>query len=81
VGRSQGAGLLKIGEVARRSRLTRQTLHNYVVMGLIRPGGRSAGGQRLFGEDVFVRLEMIERLKKRGYTLRDMREIFLKERR
>jgi len=66
--------LYKIGEVMRYSGLSRQTLHNYTMLGLISPVERTPAGHRLYGEEVFERLQRIERLK-RHRTLTEVREI------
>jgi DNA-binding transcriptional MerR regulator len=50
-------------ELVWHSGLSRQTLHNYVVMGLIREAAWTPGGHRLFDESVFARLAEVERLK------------------
>jgi len=71
--------LVKAGEVARRTGLTRQALHVYVNMGLLKPAGMTKGGQRLFDETAVERVELIRRLCGTGYTLRDIKEIFLKD--
>jgi len=78
-GRDGNEKLYRIGEVARRARLTRQAIHNYVVLGLIRPARTTPGGQRLFDREVFGRLRLVARLNRSGYTLRDIREIFTRE--
>ena len=70
--------LYKIGEVMRNSGLSRQTLHNYTMMGLIQEAERTESGHRLYGEDVFERLEKIELLK-RHRTLREVRELIHRE--
>lgn len=62
----------RIGEVVRFSRLSRQTVHNYTIMGLIRESERSPGGHRLYDESVFETLARIEQLKQ-GHTLREIR--------
>jgi len=62
----------KIGEVARYSGLSRQTVHNYTIMGLIRESAWSDGGHRLYDEEVFGRLARIEQLKQNN-TLREIR--------
>lgn len=74
------SGCVKAGELARRTGLTRQALHLYVQMGLLRPSELTKGGQRLFGEDAVARVQLIRKLCASGYTLRDIREIFLKDR-
>ncbi len=57
--------LFKIGEVMRYSGLSRQTVHNYTVIGLITEAERTESGHRLYEEDVFDRLRLVDELKKR----------------
>lgn len=76
----QPPGLMRVGEVARRSGLSREVINSYAMFGLIREAERLPSGHRLFGPAVLRRLRMIGLLKRRGYTLRDIREIFLKDR-
>ncbi|MBI4584302.1 MAG: MerR family transcriptional regulator [Planctomycetes bacterium] len=66
--------LFKIGEVMRYSGLSRQTIHNYTMLGLITEDERTDSGHRLYGEEVFDRLRRIESLKKKK-TLKEIREI------
>lgn len=55
--------LFKIGEVMRYSGVSRQTLHNYTMLGLITEEERTESGHRLYDESVFARLEEIGQLK------------------
>ncbi len=55
--------LFKIGEVMRYSELSRQTIHNYTMLGLITEAERTESGHRLYPEEVFDRLELIKRLR------------------
>ena len=66
--------LFKIGEVMRYTGLSRQTLHNYTVMGLISERERTESGHRLYGEEVFGRLLRIDELKRR-MTLLQIRKL------
>lgn len=66
--------LFKIGEVMRYTGLSRQTLHNYTMMGLIREAERTDSGHRLYPEEVFERLQKIEMLK-RHRTLREVKDV------
>lgn len=66
--------LFKIGEVMRYTGLSRQTLHNYTVMGLISERERTDSGHRLYGEEVFGRLLRIDELKRR-MTLLQIRRL------
>ena len=65
--------LYRIGEVMKYSGLSRQTLHNYTMMGLIREAERTEAGHRLYEEEVFDRLERIKELKQ-SRTLKEVRE-------
>lgn len=58
------AKLYRIGEVIRSTPLSRQTIHNYTIMGLIREAEWTEGGHRLYDESVFERLARISELKK-----------------
>jgi DNA-binding transcriptional MerR regulator len=54
----------RIGELVRYSPFSRQTIHNYTIMGLIREAEWTQGGHRLYDESVFDRLSRILELKK-----------------
>lgn len=71
--------LYKIGEVMRHSGLSRQTIHNYTMMGLIEESERTDSGHRLYPADVFHTLEKIDLLK-RHRPLREVRAILEAER-
>jgi DNA-binding transcriptional MerR regulator len=66
-------GAWRIGEVAAASGLSRQTLHQYALLGLIRPAGRTEGGHRYFAGSVFRQLDEIQALK-RTRTLAEIRD-------
>ena len=70
--------LFRIGEVVRYSGFSRQTIHNYTTMGLIRERERTDGGHRMYGEDVFRALALIRALKKRK-TLEEIRQVLQAE--
>ena len=71
--------LLKAGELARRTGLTRQSLHQYVLLGLLTPVDQTQGGQRLFSEDAIDRIKLIHDLCASGYTLRGIRDTFFNQ--
>ena len=56
--------LFKIGEVMRYSGLSRQTVHNYTMLGLLTEAERTDSNHRLYGEEVFERIELIKKLRK-----------------
>ncbi len=68
--------MYRIGEVVSYSGLSRQTIHNYTTMGLLRESHWTPGGHRLFSPDVFDRLDVIAEMKARGCTLARIREHF-----
>ena len=53
----------RIGELIRHTPFSRQTIHNYTIMGLIKESEWTEGGHRLYDESVFERLATIARLK------------------
>jgi len=69
----------KTGEVASYAGVTRHVIHMYLTLGLLEPVEQTPAGHNLFDESVFRRLDLIKRLKKKGYTLRDIKEIFFKD--
>ncbi|MBU1864651.1 MAG: MerR family transcriptional regulator [Candidatus Omnitrophica bacterium] len=71
--------LYKIGEVMHYSGLSRQTLHNYTLAGLIVEARRTESGHRLYDESVFDRLEKIKQLQEQHYTLMQIKKLLEKE--
>ena len=74
VGKKLPEKLYRMAEVMEHSGLSRQTLHYYATLGLIRERKRTASGYRLFPTTVFRDLERVKELQKKGYTLREIRE-------
>lgn len=74
------ARLLKSGEAAKRAGVSRQVVHEYTLLGLIRPAGRTPGGHRLYEATVVRRIQLIRDLVESGYTLRDIRTTFFSSR-
>jgi len=74
------AKFYRIGELVNCTPFSRQTIHNYTTMGLIRENRWTAGGHRLYDESVFERLSEILRLRKTK-TLSQIREILSKRQR
>ncbi|MDD5326392.1 MAG: MerR family transcriptional regulator [Phycisphaerae bacterium] len=72
------AKLYRIGELVNCTPFSRQTIHNYTIMGLIRESQWTEGGHRLYDESVFERLSRIIELKKTK-TLWEIRRILTKE--
>jgi len=70
--------LYRIGDLVRYTPFSRQTIHNYTIMGLIREIQWTEGGHRLYDESVFERLSRIMQLKKTK-TLLEIKRILSKE--
>jgi DNA-binding transcriptional MerR regulator len=68
----------RIGELVRYSPFSRQTIHNYTIMGLIREAEWTEGGHRLYDESVFDRLSRIIELRKTK-SLTEIRRILNEE--
>ncbi len=68
------AKLYRIGELVRYTPFSRQTIHNYTIMGLIREAQWTEGGHRLYDESVFDKLSEIMELK-RTKTLIEIKQI------
>ncbi len=67
--------LFKIGEVMQYTGLSRQTIHNYTLTGLIQEARRTPSGHRLYDESVFDRLEHIKILQTKNYTLLQIKKL------
>ncbi|MCC7510502.1 MAG: MerR family transcriptional regulator [Planctomycetes bacterium] len=63
----------KVGEIMRHTQLSRQTIHNYTMLGLITPVERTESGHRLYDEAVFDRIRKIEMMKVHR-TLQEIKE-------
>ena len=72
------AKFYRIGELVRYTPFSRQTIHNYTIMGLISEAEWTEGGHRLYDESVFERLSEIIQLKKTK-TLLEIRQILSKK--
>lgn len=71
--------LYKIGKAAETAGVSKQSLQYYLMVGLIEPTTRSEGGQQLFDEKAIDRIRLVKRLNDSGYPLREIREIFLRQ--
>jgi DNA-binding transcriptional MerR regulator len=72
-----GAGeeLLGISEVQLQTGLTARTLRYYEELGLLPGVRRRAGGRRVYGADEVERVRFIQRLKKLGLSLAEIKEL------
>jgi DNA-binding transcriptional MerR regulator len=72
------AKLYRIGDIVRYTPFSRQTIHNYTTMGLIREAEWTQGGHRLYDESVFQRLSRIIEMRKTK-SLFEIRKILSRE--
>jgi hypothetical protein len=72
---------LKTGELLEATGITHQVLYRYMTMRLIAEEKISETGQRVFNLRTVTAIRLIQRLNRSGYTLRDIKEIFFKEKR
>jgi len=80
---SSGLGdkkVLRLSDAAKAAGVSRQTVEYYVMLGLIDPIHRPGRRRRYFDEKLVRRIRLIRRLNKSGYTLRDIRETYLRRR-
>jgi DNA-binding transcriptional MerR regulator len=62
--------MMTTGQVASLTGLTVRTLHHYDEIGLVRPGGRSEGGYRLYAPDDLERLQEVLGWRALGFSLK-----------
>lgn len=73
------SGFLKTKDVLQATGITHQILYRYVTLGLIQERQMKDGGHRLFAPETVGVIKLIQRLNQSGYTLRDIKDIFLKD--
>ncbi|MDD3765444.1 MAG: heavy metal-responsive transcriptional regulator [Pseudomonadota bacterium] len=60
---------MAIGDVARRTGLSVDTLRYYERIGLLQRVGRDSGGRRRYGDDELARLRFIQRAQRMNFRL------------
>jgi len=71
---------MRISEAARAAGVSTQTVEYYVLIGLIDPIREAGRRARFFTLDHVRRIRLIRRLNASGYTLRAIRETYLRQR-
>lgn len=71
--------LLTIGKAAERAGVSSQSVQYYLMLGLLDPTSATPGGHRLFDEKAIERIRLIKKLNATGYTLRDIRVLFMQQ--
>ncbi|MCH8815912.1 MAG: heavy metal-responsive transcriptional regulator [Chloroflexi bacterium] len=68
---------MKIGELAQRTGFTTKTIRYYEQIGLLAPPERSDAGYRLYGPEDVERLAFVDKAKRLGFSLDDIRDVLL----
>lgn len=68
---------MRLAQAAEAAGVSKQTVEYYIMLGLIRPIRRPKGG-RYFDEKLVHRIRLIRQLNDSGYTLRSIRETYLR---
>ena len=72
--------LMKIGQAAKAAGVSVQTLEYYIMLGLVNPITTPGSRRRSFDKDTVKRIKLIHELNETGYTLREIRTTWLKDR-
>lgn len=75
---SPDKSLMRITEAAEAAGVSKGTLEYYIVLGLVEPIRLPGRGGRRFTTEHVKRIRMIRTANESGYTLREVREIFLR---
>ena len=67
--------MIRIGELAHQSQVSRDTLRFYEKHGLITPSTRTDAGYRLYAESDIKRIGFIVSAKKVGFTLNEIQQL------
>jgi DNA-binding transcriptional MerR regulator len=71
---------MRLCEAAEAAGVSRQTVEYYIMLGLVAPIRAAGRRGRLFDDELVKRIRLIRHMNETGYTLRDIREIYLKGR-
>ena len=71
--------LMRISRAAEAADVSKQTIEYYIMLGLIDPIRPPGSRGRFFDKSLIQRIQLIRRMNKSGYTLRDIRQIYLKD--
>ena len=69
--------MLKIGDVAKKTSISIQSLRHYDEIGLLTPSNHSTSGYRLYNKSDLLRLQQIISLKQIGFSLKKIQSILL----
>ena len=70
--------LMRISQAAQAAGVSKQTVEYYILLGLVKPRKVEGKKGRYFDSLLIKRIQLIRELNETGYTLRDIREIYLR---
>ncbi len=76
---SKPSETMRISEVARAAGVSTQTVEYYILLGLVEPLRRAGRRGRYFTREHVRRIRLIRQLNASGYTLRAIRETYLRD--
>lgn len=68
---------MRIGELAKRTGFSTKGIRYYELIGLLSAPERTEAGYRLYGPEDVERLEFIEKAKRLGFSLEDIRDVLI----
>lgn len=71
---------MRISAAAEAAGVSKQTVEYYILIGLVEPIRVPGKRSRYFDRNLVRRIRLVRRLNKSGYTLRDIRETYLRNR-
>jgi len=78
--RSAESTLVRLSTAAESAGVSRQTVEYYIMLGLVCPIRSPGGRKRLFDRKLVNRIRLIHHMNRLGYTLRDIRQTYLRRR-
>ena len=72
------SGLMRISAAAKAAGVSKQTIEYDIMLGMLKPRRFEGRHGRFFDQLLIKRIKLIRELNDSGYTLRDIREIYLK---
>ena len=77
---TRDSDLMSVGQAAKKAGISTQSLQYYLMMGVVKPSMVTSSGRRLFAEEDIARILLVKELNDSGYSLRDIRELFVERR-
>ena len=74
------SSLMKISAAAEAAGVSKQTVEYYILVGLLTPIRKGPHRRRFFDNTLVKRIRLIRHMNENGYTLRSIRETYLRKR-